>query len=126
MNPMDDNLVGYLLGALDGNTHRTVDDYLHADPDALRKLDRLRRALEPLEADRDEIEPPPGLALRTLARVAELPLPPGPAPAPRLTAEPPPARNGSRRPGASLPAGPRLTSDVPAGRGWGRRSDVLA
>src|SRR5437899_9172807 len=115
MNPMDDNLVGYLLGALDGDTHRAVDDYLRSDPDACRKLDRLRRALEPLEADRDDVAPPPGLAVRTLARVAELRLPPAPAPDFRLTAERPPALNGSRRPGVPLPAGPRLSSDVPAG-----------
>src|SRR5262249_26854738 len=58
MHPMDDNLVGYLLDALDAESRRAVDDYLHTDPEARRRLDHLRRLLEPLEADGEPPAPP--------------------------------------------------------------------
>jgi hypothetical protein len=67
---MDDNLLGYLLNALDPETQRDVSRYLHAHPEARTRLERLRQALAPLEADR-AIDPPPRLAERTLARVEE-------------------------------------------------------
>jgi prepilin-type processing-associated H-X9-DG protein len=68
---MDDNLVGYLLKALDPDAQRDVEAYLQTNPDAQLRLDTLRQALEPLAADRAEIEPPSGLVIRTLGRVAE-------------------------------------------------------
>jgi prepilin-type processing-associated H-X9-DG protein len=70
---MEDNLVGYLLNALDPLTQRQVEAYLDAHPDARARLELLRQALAPLEADRDVADPPPGLADRTLQRVAESP-----------------------------------------------------
>lgn len=82
---MEENLVGYLLDALDPETRREVESYLRSQPDAQRKLDLLRPALEPLAADRDEEveeEPPADLWVRTLALVAEhqcRPLPQAPA-----------------------------------------------
>jgi hypothetical protein len=88
---MDENLVGYLLKALDADTQREVDAYLRTNPEAFKRLDLLRRALRPLAADRENPPPPAGLRIRTLARVAEyrhrelprlLPLPPSrPSPA---------------------------------------------
>jgi hypothetical protein len=99
---MEENLVGYLLNSLDADTTRDVEKYLEDEPGARERLDVLRRALAPLEADRDTIDPPPGLRMRTLARVAEYrcrPLPQAPAPAPARF--------------------------VPAGRFWWRRADVL-
>jgi hypothetical protein len=68
---MDENLIGYLLNALDGQTQRETEAYLMSDADARARLETLRRALNPLEVDRDQIEPPPGLRLRTLALIAE-------------------------------------------------------
>jgi prepilin-type processing-associated H-X9-DG protein len=68
---MDENLVGYLLNTLDPETHREVEHHLETDPGARERLETLRRALEPLAADTDEVEPPPGLVVRTLGRVAE-------------------------------------------------------
>lgn len=65
---MDENLVGYLLNALDESTQRQVEEYLRSEPGAQRRLDLLRRTLKPLELDRDQIEPPAGLAERTVAR----------------------------------------------------------
>lgn len=68
---MDENLVGYLVGSLDEQTHNEVENYLATDPDAPRRLELLRQALEPLAADAEPITPPPGLVIRTLGRVAE-------------------------------------------------------
>jgi prepilin-type processing-associated H-X9-DG protein len=68
---MDENLIGYLLDALDPETQREVEAYLHRDPRGRQRLAELRQALAPLAADRDTIEPPPTLVVRTLARVAE-------------------------------------------------------
>jgi prepilin-type processing-associated H-X9-DG protein len=83
---MDENLVGYLLNALEPEQQREVEQYLNKDPTARDKLDVLRRALEPLAADKEPPEPPPGLAFRTLAQVAEYRCRPQPeAPAPPTT-----------------------------------------
>lgn len=69
---MRDNLVGYLMGALDEPDIRGVDAALE-DPRhgiALRRdLERLRAAIRPLTCDRVPHAPPPGLADRTLAFV---------------------------------------------------------
>src|SRR5205823_931944 len=81
MHAMDDQLVGYLLNALDDEERRQVEAHLHASPDAQRKLEALRSALSPLDSDRAHPAPPAGLAERTLARVTALPrrrLPPAP------------------------------------------------
>src|SRR5262249_53641800 len=70
---------------LDPETEREVDAYVRRQPEATRKLELLRQALEPLAADRELPVPPSGLRIRTLARVAEyrcrhLPPPPGAPP----------------------------------------------
>src|SRR5262249_22465302 len=70
-NAMDENLLGYLLDTLDAATQREVESYLRDHPEAEQRLERLRLALIPLAADGDEIDPPPGLWIHTLARVAE-------------------------------------------------------
>jgi hypothetical protein len=100
---MDKNLVGYLLNALDAETQREVEDHLRDSAPAQQRLEQLRRALEPLAADNEPPEPPPGLWLRTLAFVAEdrcRRLPPAPQPVTVLAGGPP-------------------------SRSWWRRSDVL-
>lgn len=68
---MDENLLGYLLKALDPDTQREVDAYLRTHPEAYQRLERLRRSLAPLAADVNHLQPPPGLWLNTLACVAE-------------------------------------------------------
>jgi hypothetical protein len=101
MKDVEENLLGYLLGALDDEERRQVEDALEADPAMGRRLDLLRRALVPLEADRDDPVPPPRLTGRTLALVA------------------------SHRPDL-LPMAPRETSGPQGrGRGWWRHSDAL-
>ncbi len=68
---MDENLVGYLLQALDPDTNQKVEADLEANPEARRRLELLRGMVEPLAADREPPEPPPGLWVRALGHVAE-------------------------------------------------------
>src|SRR5262245_7084507 len=68
---MDENLIGYLLDALDPEERQALEARLADSPETRARLERLERALRPLAADRDAPAPPPGLVLRTLARVAE-------------------------------------------------------
>jgi hypothetical protein len=99
---MDENLVGYLLRALDAETQREVEAYLRAQPEVAKKLEQLRQALQPLAADRESPAPPSGLRMRTLARVAEYR-----------------CRDQGRGPMA-----PSIRSHS-AARSWWRRADVL-
>jgi hypothetical protein len=78
---MDENLVGYLLKSLDPDEQHAVEAHLETHPEARAKLEALERALTPLAADAEDIDPPPGLALAAIARIAEhkcRPLPPAP------------------------------------------------
>jgi prepilin-type processing-associated H-X9-DG protein len=67
---VEENLLGHLLKANDPGAERAVEQYL-ADPAAAHDLAVLRAALRPLEADREEFDPPADLWVRTLGRVAE-------------------------------------------------------
>jgi prepilin-type processing-associated H-X9-DG protein len=98
-NPREE-LVGYLLDALDEPTHREVDTQVQANPELCRDLARLRVALAPLECDRDSADPPANLAANTLALIA---------------AHPP----------GELPPAPPLPRNSAGPRSWWRRSDVL-
>ncbi|WP_439626679.1 anti-sigma factor family protein [Gemmata sp.] len=70
--PTDEDLIGYVLDALAPDERAAVAAHLRADPTAAARLDHLRRSLAPFELDRDSpSEPPPHLALRTVARLAE-------------------------------------------------------
>ena len=62
---MHDELIGYLLGALNGEEQTLVEKYLAVEAEARSKLEILRRGLEPLEADGGHLDPPEGLAVRT-------------------------------------------------------------
>jgi hypothetical protein len=66
-----DELLGYLLRAVDDDEHRRVAQRLDADREARRQLESLRLLLTPLEAFRVELEAPPGLAVRTCLLVLE-------------------------------------------------------
>jgi prepilin-type processing-associated H-X9-DG protein len=66
----DEDLIGYLLDALAPDERAEVEQHLRTDADAVVRLAELRLAFEPLEADREHPSPPPGLATRTLARLA--------------------------------------------------------
>jgi hypothetical protein len=99
---MEENLVGYLLGALDAESEREVEAHLRGQPESNKKLELLLQALQPLAADREAPMPPPGLRIRTLARVAEYR-----------------CRDLPR-----APIAPPIRSRAPV-RSWWRRSDVL-
>ncbi len=68
--PMRENLLGYLLGALDGPEHEAVERELQRDLQLRRDLRRLETHLLPLENHRCQHIAPPGLAERTCALVA--------------------------------------------------------
>jgi hypothetical protein len=68
---MEENLLGYLLRALDDADQCAVEASLQASPELRERLARLERAVRPLAADAEPSEPPPGLVIATLARVAE-------------------------------------------------------
>lgn len=60
------DLLGYLLGALDGPTQELTKERIAADPQLQQKLNRLESQLEPLELVRwVDQKPPLGLAERT-------------------------------------------------------------
>jgi hypothetical protein len=67
---MRENLLGYLLGALDGPEHEAVGRELQRDRQLQRDLRRLETHLLPLENHRCRHFPPPGLAERTCELVA--------------------------------------------------------
>jgi prepilin-type processing-associated H-X9-DG protein len=68
---LDENLIGYLLGALDEATTAHVEAHLQVDPEARRRLNQLQGMVEPLATDKADNAPPKDLTVRTLARVAE-------------------------------------------------------
>jgi hypothetical protein len=80
---MKEYFVEYLMNTLDAVTRARVEAYLRTHPKARSELQLLEQALEPLSEDL-EVEVPEGLALRTLARIAEyrcaLPAAPSPSP----------------------------------------------
>ncbi len=66
---MHDDLLGYALDLLDPAARAAVESHLERDPAARAALDRLRSLVAPLATDRVAIEPPDGLANRTIARL---------------------------------------------------------
>jgi len=68
---MRQELLGYLMDALDDEDRRRVEKSLQSDPTLQHELDTLRTSLEPLEAYRSGFDPPDGLADVTCQLVAE-------------------------------------------------------
>jgi hypothetical protein len=68
MNTIDD-LIGYLCGALDDDACRWLELQLELDAAWRDRLEVFSRALEPLEHDRLQEEPPACLAARTFAHL---------------------------------------------------------
>jgi hypothetical protein len=102
----DEELIGYLFDALDPSDRAVVEACIHADPDTAARLDNLRLALAPLAAAREpEPLPRPGLATRTVARLAEYLVAHEPTPVPRAP--------GSPVITEPLPAGEPLASPAP-------------
>jgi hypothetical protein len=99
---MEENLVGYLLNALDDDVQRQVEASLRESAELRSRVELLQRALAPLAADRQAPDPRPGLVLSTLAHIAEYKCR-------KLPAAPPPPRSQSQ----------------PVSRYWLRRADAL-
>jgi hypothetical protein len=69
-DPMHEQLLGHLLGALDDEEQAKLDARLEYDDQCALELARWRWRLAPLEAGRPDFEPPPGLAARTCRLIA--------------------------------------------------------
>lgn len=61
---VEQQLLGYLFGALDDSERETVENEIQHDPQLREKLVQLRRRLEPLRRLQTDFDPPPGLAER--------------------------------------------------------------
>ncbi len=104
---MDENLIGYLLDALDEPTKQQVEQHLRDHPEARQRIAVLKQALTPFALDQEAAAPPVALAERTLAKIAA-----------HICAKP--TATGE------LPKAPALTSETSSGgRTWWRRADVL-
>lgn len=62
---MQDQLVGYMLGALDATEKQEVEKHLAKDGELQQQLLLLRKCVEPLDQDHGHLAPPLGLAQRT-------------------------------------------------------------
>lgn len=65
-----EQLLGYLLDALEDDERQQLQQELANDPQLRQQLQTIRAALQPLESTREPVEPPPGLARRTCRYVA--------------------------------------------------------
>lgn len=68
---MQDNLVGYLVGALDENEAAQLEARLQSDPELQAQLQLAAQSLRPLMKDVDEIHPPSDLVAKTCCFVSE-------------------------------------------------------
>jgi anti-sigma-K factor RskA len=69
---MQDKIIGYLLGALEVEETTYVEEVLKTDTEARRQLEVLRIGLVPFEGDREHVEAPARLAIRTCQRIREV------------------------------------------------------
>jgi anti-sigma-K factor RskA len=63
---MRNELLGYLLGALENHEQAQVESVLASDDQLRVEAELLRRSLTPLAADGERLDPPAGLAQRTI------------------------------------------------------------
>jgi len=70
---MHEDLLGYLLGALDAEERASVEQALAQSPQLRANLEMLRQSLEPLESldEVADVQPPPGLVDRVFAAMDE-------------------------------------------------------
>lgn len=69
---VQEQLLGYLIGALDEPEQRRIERRLQTDPHWQAELDAVRESLRPLQLARQTCSPPPGLAARTCQKLALL------------------------------------------------------
>jgi len=71
---MHEDLIGYLLGALEPHEMRRVAQWLQEDPEARRQLQEIERSLRPLEESYEPpADPPQELIARTLSSLPPMP-----------------------------------------------------
>jgi hypothetical protein len=73
---MQEQLLGYLLGALEPAEHEAIERQLNERRELQLDLEKLRCCLDPLHCDAGHVDPPPALASRTCAIVARQAAPP--------------------------------------------------
>lgn len=85
--PSSRDLLGYMLGALDSDEHRQIEDQIELDPEFKEELHELRSQVALLDDLEPPGPPPAGLARRTCEYIAALPgtrfESSGPAPQPK-------------------------------------------
>jgi hypothetical protein len=106
-------LLGYLLGALEDDERAVLEEQLHASVELRQQLATLRRQIGLLRQASCEFDPPPGLARRTCHFIAAF------AEAPSA----PPVRSESPRAAPHVPAIQLPPAELPAGGSW-RWTDV--
>ncbi|MBI1902500.1 MAG: hypothetical protein HYS13_15475 [Planctomycetia bacterium] len=74
---MQDKLLGYLLGALEGEETAFVEQALTSDGETRRQLDVWRLALVPLQSLPRQVDAPAGLTRRTCQRIRDTRRPAG-------------------------------------------------
>lgn len=109
-----EQLLGYLLGALEESERKSVETRLEKDPELVRELARLRERLHLLWVAQSDFLPPPGLAARTCRLVASQARP--------SSAGGPGAE--SRHPRPAVPEAEPVNLGPPTG-GWGNYSGWL-
>jgi len=62
---MNEDLLGYLLDAIDDAEHQRIEEALRKDPQLQRQLENIRRDLDCLDVPCRDFEPPSGLVQRT-------------------------------------------------------------
>ena len=62
---MRDDLIGFVLGALEPDEHEAIRQRAEQDRDLQRQVQFVERCLQPLALMRDDVSPPEGLAART-------------------------------------------------------------
>ena len=69
-HPVEEQLLGYAIGALDDSEREQIEEGLKNDPWLRRELASVRERLKPLETSAVVFDPPPGLAERACQLVA--------------------------------------------------------
>ncbi len=68
---MREDLLGFLLGALEPDEERRIVEALLRDPDLRAELERLRESLRPLQQSEEVFEPPADLVFKTMSGIPE-------------------------------------------------------
>lgn len=83
-NPLQEELLGYVLGALDATEERNIQQKIEQDPSLQDQVERIREGLLPLEALEAPTGMRPGMARRTCEWVSGVDKDPGLAPVYRI------------------------------------------